>query len=196
MLELPRVEDGGDVGGNAQEGALQGGRIGSWRSEALKRSHNCHVGCLHRAAVVRLLKLLLFCRVVISGSCRRRRRVVVVVVHDVDGGRYGPLKNRAVFLHFHFLSRLQPGVLSQLSHADPVARRDVEAGPDQVLHFVGQVKGFPEIEVRLLDLRVCLKGDVAADHVVEEDAQAPDGQAVGSVSSELDPLGRSVNSCS
>merc|ERR1712165_426223 len=43
------------------------------------------------------------------------------------------------------------------------------------------------------DLGVRLKGNVSADHVVEEDSQRPDGQTVSSVTTELDPLRRRVN---
>ena len=51
------------------------------------------------------------------------------------------------------------------------------------------------MEVGALDLGVCLEGDVSVDHVVEEDAERPDGEAVGAVPPELDPLGRRVHPC-
>ena len=44
------------------------------------------------------------------------------------------------------------------------------------------------------DLTVRLEGNVTADHVVEEDAEGPDGQAVRRVPPVLDPLRGSVDS--
>ena len=44
------------------------------------------------------------------------------------------------------------------------------------------------------DLGVGLEGDVAGDHVVEEDAQGPDRHPVSGVAPVLDPLRRGVNS--
>jgi len=43
---------------------------------------------------------------------------------------------------------------------------------------------------------VLLEGDVPAHHVVEEDAKGPDGQRVGGVTSETDPLRRGVDASS
>ena len=43
-------------------------------------------------------------------------------------------------------------------------------------------------------LRVRLKGNVATEHVVEEDAQGPDRQTVGCVSAVFDPLWRGIHS--
>ena len=43
------------------------------------------------------------------------------------------------------------------------------------------------------DLLVLLEGDVAADHVVEEDAQRPHGGGWAVVPIEADPLWRGVN---
>ena len=43
------------------------------------------------------------------------------------------------------------------------------------------------------DGRVGLVGNVAADHVVEEDAEGPDGHRAGVVPAEPDPLRRRVD---
>ena len=43
------------------------------------------------------------------------------------------------------------------------------------------------------DVLVGLEGDVAADHVVEEDAEAPHGQGVAVIPATPDPLGRGVH---
>ena len=42
-------------------------------------------------------------------------------------------------------------------------------------------------------LRVRLEGNVATEHVVEEDAQGPDRQAVSCVSAVFDPLWRGIH---
>ena len=74
----------------------------------------------------------------------------------------------------------------------------VRGGPiikfDEILALLGDLELRAEAETGSFDLSVGLEGDVAANHVEQQDAQAPDGEAVGSVSSELDPLGGSVNS--
>ena len=49
------------------------------------------------------------------------------------------------------------------------------------------------MELGVADLVVCLEGDVAADHVVEEDAQGPDGGLGAQVPRTPDPLGRGVD---
>ena len=49
------------------------------------------------------------------------------------------------------------------------------------------------MELGVADLLVGLEGDVAADHVVEEDAQGPDGGLGAQVARTPDPLGRGVD---
>jgi hypothetical protein len=83
-------------------------------------------------------------------------------------------------------------VLQDVLDGDPVGRSKSEAPSDQVLALVSESGS--ELEVCVADLLILLEGDVAADHVVEEDAQAPDGKPVSPVSPELDPLWRSVHS--
>ena len=51
-----------------------------------------------------------------------------------------------------------------------------------------------EVNLRRADLLVLLEGDVAADHVVEEDAQRPHGGRRAVVSVETDPLWRGIYS--
>ena len=53
-----------------------------------------------------------------------------------------------------------------------------------------------ELEVGVADLLVLLEGNVSADHVVEQDAEAPDGGGDSVVTAEADPLRRSVNASS
>jgi len=59
---------------------------------------------------------------------------------------------------------------------------------------VGDYELWSPVQLGAFDLRVRLEGDVATDHVVQEDAEGPDGQAVGAVPTEFDPLGRRVDS--
>ena len=49
------------------------------------------------------------------------------------------------------------------------------------------------IQGGFLDLSIVFEGDVSADHVVEEDTEGPDGEAVGTVATVLDPLRRRVH---
>jgi hypothetical protein len=51
-----------------------------------------------------------------------------------------------------------------------------------------------ELNLSRADLLVLLEGDVAADHVVEEDAKRPDGGGVAVVAVATDPLWRRINS--
>ena len=51
-----------------------------------------------------------------------------------------------------------------------------------------------ELEVCVADLLILLEGDVAADHVVKEDAQAPNGGWDSVIAAVANPLGRSINS--
>ena len=76
--------------------------------------------------------------------------------------------------------------------ADPVLRPNPETRPDQVLALRGHRP--PEAQLRVADLLVLLEGDVAADHVVEEDAQGPDGQRVAVVAAAANPFRRRVHS--
>jgi len=74
---------------------------------------------------------------------------------------------------------------------DSVLRPDAETRPDQVLALRGD--GAAEGELGVADLVVPLEGDISADHVVEQDAKAPDGEGVAVVAAAADPLGRGVH---
>ena len=63
--------------------------------------------------------------------------------------------------------------------------------PDHVLTRDGDVVS--EVQLGVADLVIRLEGDVAADHVVEEDAQGPDGGLGAQVPRTPDPLGRGVD---
>ena len=84
-----------------------------------------------------------------------------------------------------------PGVAQDLIQVDPILGSDPQAGPDKVLAFLGERP--PEPDVGVADLLVLLEGNVAADHVEEEDAERPDGGRVPVVPAAADPLGGSVH---
>ncbi len=88
--------------------------------------------------------------------------------------------------------RGHPRMLEDLLQLDAVAGADSEAAADQVLALVGQTGA--ELDLGHADLLVLLEGDVAADHVVQQDAQRPDGGWVAMVPRAADPLRRSVHS--
>ena len=86
---------------------------------------------------------------------------------------------------------MEPGMAEDLVQGDAVLGPDPETGADQILTLGAH--GPSEAELRVADLLVLLEGDVAADHVVEEDAQGPHGQRVAVVAAASDPLWRSVH---
>ena len=86
---------------------------------------------------------------------------------------------------------MEPGMAEDLVQGDPVLRSDPETSSDQILTLGAH--GPSEAELCVADLLVLLEGDVAADHVVEEDAQGPDCQRVAVVSAAADPLWRRVH---
>ena len=69
---------------------------------------------------------------------------------------------------------------------------DSEAGPHQIPALLRHV--LPEADLGVADVLVLLEGDVAADHVEEEDAQGPDGQRVAVVAAAANPFWRRVHS--
>ena len=70
--------------------------------------------------------------------------------------------------------------------------------PKALPHQVLTLRGDPvaKAEIGDADLLVRLEGDVAADHVEEEDAEGPDGGELAVVTVLTDPLRRSVHSSS
>ena len=84
-----------------------------------------------------------------------------------------------------------PGMTEDGVQADPVLGPDPQAGPDQVLALFRERP--PEPDVGVADLLVLLEGNVAADHVEEEDAERPDSGRVPVVPAAADPLGGSIH---
>ena len=85
----------------------------------------------------------------------------------------------------------QPGVGDDGGEAGPALSLHPEALSDQVLTLGGHSVAEPHL--RHTDLFVRLEGDVATDHVEEEDAQGPDGGELPVVSVVSDPLWRGVH---
>ena len=69
---------------------------------------------------------------------------------------------------------------------DPVCWLDSEAGSHKVPALLRHI--LPEVQLSVADLLVFLKGDVAADHVEQENTQAPHSEWVGFVPVAADPL--------
>lgn len=84
-----------------------------------------------------------------------------------------------------------PGVVKNVLQVDPRSRSQLQALPNEIPAFVGDPVA--EIELRGTYLLVLFEGDVAADHVVEEDAERPNGGAETVVAVEADPLRRGVD---
>ena len=72
-------------------------------------------------------------------------------------------------------------------------RQNCEASLHQVHGGVGEAQVPVPGELAGAGVPVAGEGDVATQHVVEEDAQGPDGQPVPGVAPLLDPLGRGVD---
>jgi len=77
----------------------------------------------------------------------------------------------------------QPGVVGQVSQGKSFFGVHLQAASDQTLHLLAQLQLWEPCKLGSADLSVALEGDVAAHHVVEEDAQGPDGEALWPVSS-------------
>ena len=86
---------------------------------------------------------------------------------------------------------VEPGVGGQRGQAGSVGRVHSEALPHQILTLWRHPVAEPQLGAA--DLLVALEGDVTADHVVQEDAQGPDGGQLPVVSVVSDPLGRGVH---
>ena len=83
-------------------------------------------------------------------------------------------------------------MLEDLFDRDSVGRPQPQTSSDEVLALVGQPGA--ELKVSVADLLVLLEGDVAADHVVEKDAQAPNSGRDSVVSAIANPFWWSINS--
>jgi len=75
---------------------------------------------------------------------------------------------------------------------DPVCWLDSEAGSHKVPALLRHI--LPEVQLGVADLLVLLEGDVATDHVEQEDTQAPHSEWVGFVPVAADPLWWCVHS--
>ena len=88
---------------------------------------------------------------------------------------------------------LEPGVAGQLVEGEPVAGVHRQAALDHLLQALGEGRALGPVREALQDLLVLLEGDVADDEVVEQDAEAPDGEAARRVPTTQDPLGGRVH---
>ena len=76
----------------------------------------------------------------------------------------------------------QPGMVGQVSQGKSFFGVHLQAASDQALHLLAELQLREPGKLGSADLSVALEGDVAAHHVIEEDAQGPDGQTFGPVS--------------
>jgi hypothetical protein len=86
----------------------------------------------------------------------------------------------------------KPGMGEDCREVDPVLGSDPQAGLHQVPALGAHRPA--EGELGAADLVVLFEGDVAADHVEEQDAEGPDGEGGGTVAVAADPLRRCVHS--
>ena len=82
---------------------------------------------------------------------------------------------------------------SQLLEADPLFWVGVQASADKMLGLVRQPQLREPEQLSLLDLLVCLIGDITTEHVKEQDAQRPDCETICLVAPVFDPLWRTVD---
>ena len=88
---------------------------------------------------------------------------------------------------------LKPRMLGHSLQGRPLIGRHPQALPNEV-HAFGRQSN-PEAHVSPANLFVCFKGNVSADHVVQQNAQAPNCRLFAVVATLSDPFGRGVNSC-
>ena len=98
-----------------------------------------------------------------------------------------------VFIIFLCILPVQPGMILDTVEPDPRLVVDSEARPDQSLALQGDLG--QEHQLPLADGIVALERNVPTDHVIEEDPQGPHGEAVSIILLVLDPLRRSIHSC-
>merc|ERR1719336_2049092 len=82
----------------------------------------------------------------------------------------------------------QPGVGSDLRQCQPFRGVHLQTATDQALDLLAELQLWEPCEMSSADLSIALKGHVPADHVVKEDSQGPDCEALWPVSSGVDPL--------
>ena len=73
-----------------------------------------------------------------------------------------------------------------LLKTNPIVWSDLQAAGDEALAVIGDIAS--EVELGVADLLVLLEGDVATDHVEEEDAKGPYGGGHAVVARAADPL--------
>ena len=89
-------------------------------------------------------------------------------------------------------ARRHPGVREDVLEVNAVLGPDPETGPDEGLAVGGD--GAAQVDLGRANLVVLLEGDVAAHHVVEEDAEGPDCEWSRLVPVAPDPLRWRVHS--
>merc|ERR1712156_949462 len=82
----------------------------------------------------------------------------------------------------------QPGVRRDLRECQSLRSVHLQTATDQALDLLAKLQLWEPGEMSSADLSIALKGHVSADHVVEEDTQGPDCEALWPVSSGVDPL--------
>ncbi len=82
--------------------------------------------------------------------------------------------------------------MEDLLQLNAVSRSHAQAAADEVLALVGEPRA--EFHLSHADLLILLEGNVAAHHVIEKDAQRPDGGGIAMVAGAADPLRRSIDS--
>merc|ERR1712223_1469085 len=72
----------------------------------------------------------------------------------------------------------QPGVCSDLCQCQSFRGIHLQTATDQALDLLTELQLWEPCEMSSADLSIALKGHVSADHVVEEDSQGPDCEAL------------------
>ncbi len=85
-----------------------------------------------------------------------------------------------------------PWMVEDVLEGDSVGGSQPQAAANEILTLVGEARS--KLDLGVADLLVLLEGDVAAHHVVEEDAETPDGGGAGVITRAANPLGRRVHS--
>ena len=75
---------------------------------------------------------------------------------------------------FGWAGDAKPGVVDHIGESESFFSVHLEAARDQALHLLAQLQLWEPIEVGSADLGIGFKGDVATNHVIEEDAEGPD----------------------
>jgi len=98
------------------------------------------------------------------------------------------------FTFRHLDLGIEPRVLKELLQAAAVVLSHGQALIDAILELGAESEFWSECNVGVFDLGIGFEGNVSADHVIQQDAQAPNGQTVPFIASEFDPFWWGVNS--